>query len=266
LKILNKIAFFTLRNFIDLPFVITAKEITMKKALTMILLLIILTMNACAPQMTAAPTPLSTAEPTASVDTQTPIPVSPTEVDPSAVQKRYTNKPFGLSFQYPSNWFGPDEYGSGQTLRVSVGSDKVYPYGEPPEKPSEVKNSYLVVVQYTKNNQNPYWKDTYQSLANLKDGESLSGARSLVIRVRQLNLGMFKGFEFISTLSETAQTDPVYAREVMLVDEQSNLLTIFGTPNNVEIGNGAKWREVYRMIDETNLTFFHEIVESITIE
>jgi hypothetical protein len=121
-----------------------------------------------------------------------------------------------------------------------------------------VKNSYNVVIQYTKNNQNSYWKDTYQSLQNLKDGESLSDARSLVIRVRQLDIGRFKGFEYISTLSETAQTDHVYAREVMLFDEQTNdLLTIMGQPNNVEVSHGANWRDAYQMIDEANLSSFH---------
>ena len=107
--------------------------------------------------------------------------------------KSYANSTLGLGFRYPSSWFGPDEYVSDQNLRVEVGSDKVYPYGEQPEQPSDVKNSYNVVIQYTKNNQNPYWKDTYQSLQNLKDGESLSGTRSLIIRDRQLDLGRFKG-------------------------------------------------------------------------
>jgi hypothetical protein len=38
-----------------------------------------------------------------------------------------------------------------------------------------------------------------------------------------------------------------------------------GQPINVEISDGTNWRDVYRMIDEENLTVFHEIVESITI-
>jgi len=244
--------------------------------------------TACIPQVTATPmslpattvplpatnvplpatsTPLPATEPAASAATQTPIVVLPTDGDKPVIQNPYTNGTFGLRFQYPFNWFGPEEYISGQTLRVEVGSDVVYPYGELPEKPSDVKNSYNVVLQYTKNNQNPYWKDTYQSLLTLKDGESLSGVRSLIIRVRQLDLGRFKGFEYIFTLPETAQTDHVYGREVMLFDEQTNdLLTITGQPNNVEVSNGTQWRELYRTIDEANLTFFHDIVESITIK
>ena len=176
------------------------------------------------------------------------------------------NSAFGFGFQYPSSWFGPEEYVSDDTLRVEVGSDKVYPYGEPPEQPSEVKNSYNVVIQYTKNNQNQYWTDTYQSLVNLKDGEFFSDGRSLVIRVGPLQLGRFEGIEYISTLSDTAQTEPVYTRNVILMDDQSNLLTVMGQPINVEVSDGAKWRDVYRMIDEANLVIFHDIVESITVE
>ena len=128
------------------------------------------------------------------------------------------------------------------------------------------------MIQYAKNNQDAFWKDTYQALLNMKDGESLSGARALLIRVRQVEIGRFKGFEYISTLSETAQTEHVYAREVMLVDEQtSDLLTIMGQPYNVEVSTplhgagSAEWKNVYRTIDEANLAFFHKIVESIKI-
>jgi len=238
----------------------------MIKTITLFLLLMILTINACAPLAPATPITLPTTEIAVSVASQIPTAVLPTEVVQSTTWKLYTNNTFGFGFQYASNWFGPGEYISDGTLRVEVGSDKVYPYGEPPEQPSDAKKSYNVVIQYTKNNQNSYWKDTYQSLQNLKDGESLSDTRSLIIRVRQLDIGRFKGFEYISTLSETAQTDHVYAREVMLFDEQTNdLLTIMGQPKNVEVSNGKNWRDVYQTIDAANLIFFHKIVESITI-
>jgi hypothetical protein len=239
----------------------------MKKTLSVFLLMTVLTLNACTPMAPATSTPLPRSEPATPMETEIPTPVSPTEVNPSANQKTYTNNTFGLSFQYPSNWFGPGEDVSGATLRVEVGSDKVYPYGEQSAQASDVKNSYNVVIQYTKNNQNPFWKDTYQPLLNLKDGESLADARSLLIRVRQLNIERFTGFEYITTLPETAQTDHIYIRSVMLLDKQTNdLLTIMGQPNNVEVGDGTLWRTVYQTIDEANLIFFHRIVESITIK
>lgn len=234
----------------------------MRKITTLFLFMMILTLNACV----LSPVTLPTAEPATSTETQIPTAILPTEADQSATWKPYTNNSFGFSFKYPSNWFGPSEYISDGTLRVEIGSDKVFPYGERPEQPSDVKNSYNIVIQYTKNNQNPYWKDTYQSLQNLIDGESLSGTRSLIIRVRQLDLGRFKGFEYISTLSETERTDHGYAREVMLFDEQTNdLLTIMGQPYNVDVSSGANWRDVYQTIDEANLIFFHKIVESISV-
>jgi len=239
----------------------------MRKTITLFLLLMILTLNACAPLATATPVTLPATETAVSVETQIPTAVLPTEVDQSATWKLYTNNTFGFGFQYPSNWYGPSEYVSDGTLRVEVGSDVVYPYGETPEQPSSVKNSYNVVIQYTKNNQNTYWEDTYQSLMNLKDGESLSNGNSLLIRVRQLSIGRFTGFEYIATLSETAQTDHIYARSIMILDEQtSDLLTIMGQLINVEITNGAAWRDIYKNIDEANLNVFQEIVESITIK
>ena len=229
--------------------------------------MIVLISNACTPRATATSVPLPSPHPITPVEMQLPTPVSPTEVNPSAAKKLYTNDLFGLSFQYPSSWYGPSEYVSDRSLRLEVGSDVVYPYGERPEQTSSVKNSYNVVIQYTKNNQNPYWKDTYQTLLNLTDGESVSGARSLLIRVRQLNLGRFKGFEYLTTLSETAQTDYFYMRSIMVFDEQTNdLLTIMGQPYNVEFNNAEELRDAYRTIDEANLPIFQKLVESMTFE
>jgi hypothetical protein len=247
-------------------FVITPKENVMNKLLLFILLMIVSTLSACAPASTLPPDTLPDSEPAATVESQIPSTVPPTQVEAPPAWKTYTNSAFGLSFHYPRDWFGPDEYISGQTLRVEVGSDTVFPYGNPPEQPSEVKNSYKVVIQYTKDNQNTFLDDTHQTLLTLKDGESLSSPRSQIIRIRGLDFGRFQGFEYISTLSETAQTEPFYAREIYLMDDQANLITIFGTPNNVEISNGAEWREVYRGIDQANLNFFHEIVESLEME
>jgi hypothetical protein len=236
----------------------------MKKTLTVSLFVILFTITACATQGSGTFEPIVAGRPTSTVATQVPVTAPPTVEGQAANLKTYKNSDFGLGFQYPSNWFGPDEYVSGQDVRVAVGSDVVYPYGEMPEQPSEVTNSYSVILQYSKNSQNQYWKDTYQSLINLKDGESFSDGRSKVIRVRQLNIGELKGVEYISTLSDTAQTDPVYIRQVILFDDQSNLLTIMGTPNNVEVGSGTDWRDVYQKIDEVNQTIFHDIVNSIT--
>lgn len=236
----------------------------MKKTV-MLYLLMILALYACAP----LEPPLPASEPAESGETQIPGVVPPAETYPSANRELYTNNAFGLSFQYPSDWFVLD-YVSGDTIRVEVGSDIVYPYGtDPAERINELTNSYHIVIQYTKNNQTPYWEEdaTYRSLLTLQDGESLSDARSQLMRVSQLDIGRFKGFEYITTLSETGQTDPFYLRSVMLFDEQTNdLITVMGQPYNVAVGDGLQWRDVYRSIDEANLGFYHEIVASITLE
>jgi hypothetical protein len=236
----------------------------MQKTYLLFSLVMILTLGACVPAVRLGTPSQPTIELVPAAETQIPSVVSPKEANPTTSRKLYTNAAFGLNFQYPSNWFGPEEYISGQTLRVEVGSASVHPYGVTPEQPSDVKNSYNIVIQYEKNNQNLYWKDTYQSLLNLKDGESRSGLRSVITRVGQLDLGRFMGFEYIFTLPQPAQTEHVYGREVILFDEQTNdLLTIIGQPNNVEVSNGTDWRVAYRTIDEANLATFHIITESI---
>lgn len=236
----------------------------MKKLLTSFSSIVIFTLAACAPQM-AAPVELNTIAPTPTQAVAT-IPATTVDPDPASSFKSYTNSQFGLGFQFPGNWYGPDEYISDSVLRVAVGSDVVYPYGEAPDQPSNVTNSYLVVLQYSRNDQNTYWKDNYQALTNLQDGESFSDGRGLIIRMREIQLGRFKGFEYIATLSDNAQTEASYSREVILVDDQANLITISGRPNNVEVPLDTEWRDVYKTIDEQNVIYFHQIVDSITVQ
>jgi hypothetical protein len=188
----------------------------------------------------------------------------------------FKNADFGLSFQFPAEWYGPDEYSWGQGLRIEVGSDVVYPYGTGlDERIYEVEDSYYVIIQYNPNvnhltleeyRQQQPWINTYLELLDMADGESQSGPRDLTIRVRPVTLGDFEGVEYISTLSETAQTEIVYSRQVVLLDEDLNLLTVSGSPNNVVLTEGGNWREDYQRVDQENLAIFQQILESIVID
>lgn len=253
----------------------------MKKTIALSISMIALLISACAPRATPAtdiPTQLPTVVdeiPTMIDETPTSVAIpSPTITDvvptltlPAKDQKQYMNSTFNFGFSYPADWFGPDEYISDNTLRVAVGSDVVYPYGEVPEKPSTVTNSYLVVIQYTKNNQNSLPNETYEQLANLEDGESQDDGRNLTTRVRAVQLGRFDGFEYLTTLSETAQTEHFYMRQVLLIDKVTNdVITVMGQPNNVEVTDPAAWRDVYMQIDQDNWEIFQSIVESINVE
>ncbi|MCA9899351.1 MAG: hypothetical protein KC433_14260 [Anaerolineales bacterium] len=181
-------------------------------------------------------------------------------------QQEYANSAFGLSFLLPANWFGPEEYVSEQTLRVEVGTDAVYPYGtDPTERPEAKPNAYHVVVQYDKDGQSGDMNDTYQTLAAMQDGESLSDARGMIIRIRPLDLNGLTGYEYIATLSETAQTTAVYSRMSILTDAQGNFVTVLGTPSQVELADGTSWQDAYRLIDEVNLPAYHQIVSSISV-
>jgi len=243
----------------------------MRKTLALLVLLVV---TACAPQATAAPTAAPTAVPAAtstSAPAATDVPLdAPTEAPTSAPAdgwQTYTNPDFGFSFRYPPGWFGPEVYVAEGTLRAEIGSDVVYPYGTGlDERQYFLTDSYYIVFQYTKNNTNTFWQETYQALEAMQDGETRSDARSMIIRVRALELGRFRGFEYISTLSETAQTEPVYSRSAILVDDQSNLLTVMGSPNNVQPRADNDWRAAYRAVDEAYRKMFAQIIESIEIE
>lgn len=195
--------------------------------------------------------------------------------EPSPGWKVITNAGFGLTLKVPADWYGPDVYELDQGVRLAVGSDKVYPYGtDPADQTYTVKNSYYVVVQYTRNasnlslqqfRENQPWINTYLSLLDVKNGESLTGPRDHVTRVRPLKLGRFEGLEYISTLSPAAQTDLTYIRQAVLLDEHLNALTVMGTPSNVEVPDKTKWQDAYRRVDEANVDAFDGILESIAI-
>jgi hypothetical protein len=232
------------------------------RTLLLLSVLGILALGACSPQATPAPTTLPATQSPTSVATQAST-AAPTEA--AQGPKAYSNSTFGLGFQFPAAWYGPQEYVSDQTLRVEVGSDKVYPYGEVPDQPSTVTDSYDVVVQYSQGTQAP--PDNYATLESLEDDQSSSDARSLVTRVRALELGRFKGYEYIFTLPEGAQTEHVYGREVVLYDPQTgDLLTILGQPINVVVDSGADWREVYKGLDQANQASFEDIVASLNVQ
>ena len=124
---------------------------------------------------------------------------------------------------------------------------------------------YYVTLQYSQNDPESFWPGTYETLLAMQDGESMQSARGLVVRQRAFEQGRFKGIEFITTLPETAQTEPVYIRQVILLSEQGEVLVVMGTPNNVQVGE-AGWREAYQRIDEANLPLFRQMVESIAVQ
>ena len=212
---------------------------------------------------TASPSqpPASTPEPT---------------LDPYPGWTTYTNEAFGLSFRYPSSWDGPDVYEFEGGVRLAVGSDVVYPYGTSLEdRQPGAPNAYGVVIQYTANasgwtleqyrTEQPWFSD-HLLVLGMQDGESSTTARSLTTRVRALTVGRFTGVEFITTLSETAQTERFYMRTAFLMDEKLNVLQIAGTPESVEITDPANWRAAFESVDAANLATFRTLVESIQVE
>jgi hypothetical protein len=187
----------------------------------------------------------------------------------------YSNPTFGLSFRYPSTWYGPDVYEFKDGVRLAVGSDVVYPYGTGPEdRQPGAPNAYAVVIQYTLNTagrtleqaraEQPWFNDILAVL-DMQDGQSSTTARSLTTRVRPLTLGRFTGVEFITTLSETAQTEHFLTRSVFLMDDELNVLLITASPDNVEVDDPAAWRQAFEAVDEANRETLYELIDSLQV-
>ena len=232
-----------------------------------------LVLSAC-----SAAAPESTVEhiPTSTVQKMPDPTLSPEETEnPYGDWMEYINEPVSFRYLYPSAWFGPEVYESEGSLRLEVGSDVVYPYGSSREDQiTTVPDSYYITIQYFENIQGRTWDDfissgwidSYLELLRMEDGEFITTARSLVIRVSEVSLGDFQGLEYIATLSDTAQTERGYLREIMAFDENLNWLRITGSPNLVEITDPENWKDDYRRVDLANLDIFTTLAESIEIK
>jgi hypothetical protein len=205
--------------------------------------------------------------------------------DPSAIPlatenpfgdwSEYRNEGFGFRVLFPTAWFGPEVSESEGSLRLEVGSDQVYPYGtDRTEQITTIPDSYYIIIQYFENSDGKSWDDyissgwidTYQGLLDMEDGGSISTARSLAIRVKEVNLGSFQGLEYIVTLPEGAQTERVYLREIMAFDDELNWLRITGSPNLVEIADPADWKADFSRVDQSNLEIFNQLAGSLEIK
>ncbi len=212
--------------------------------------------------------------PTRAPDEQPTSPPEPT-LDPYPGWTTYSNPTFGISFRYPSTWYGPDVYEFEDGVRLAVGSDTVYPYGTGPEdRQPGAPNAYGIVIQYTVNTsgwtleqaraEQP-WINDYLAVLDMQDGESSTTARSLTTRVRALTLGRFTGVEFITTLSETAQTERFYTRSAFLMDDALNVLLLTAAPDNVEVTDPATWRQAFEAVDESNRETLYELINSLQV-
>jgi len=225
--------------------------------------------SAAAPESTEEHIPTSTVQ-------EIPDPTPSLEVteNPFGEWTEYINEPVSFRYLYPSAWFGPEVYESEGSLRLEVGSDVVYPYSTSREDQiTTVPDSYYITIQYFENIQGRTWDDfissgwidSYLELLRMEDGEFITTARSLVIRVREFSLGDFQGLEYIATLSDTAQTERGYLREIMAFDENFNWLRITGSPNLVEITDPENWKDDFSRVDLANLDIFTTLAESIEI-
>jgi hypothetical protein len=243
---------------------------------SLFLVLLLLIVSGCS----SAPTEENISQdplPQPAVTKETIPPPSPTEEpadNPFGDWTEYTNEIIQFRFLYPSSWYGPEVEQQEGSLRVEVGSDVVYPYGtDRTEQITTIPDSYYIVIQYFENTQgrtwddfiNNGWIDIYLGLIDLQDGESITTIRSLTIREREVSLGDFNGLEYIVTLSDTAQTEIGYVREVMAFDEDLNWLRVTGFPNLVEIADETNWKADYIRVDQANLEIFRTLVESIVI-
>ena len=232
-------------------------------------------LNACS---VAAPETQTDASPTASATIEKgpdPIPTPETTENPYGNWMEYINDTVGFRYLYPAAWYGPEVYETEGSIRLEVGSDVVFPYGTGREEQvTTVPDSYYITIQYFENIQgrtwddfiNSGWIDSYLEMLKMEDGESITTARSLVIRVREVSLGDFQGLEYIATLSDTAQTERVYIREIIAFDRDLNWLRISGSPYLVEITDPENWKDDYSRVDLENLEIFTSLAESIEIK
>jgi hypothetical protein len=252
----------------------------LRSNLVLVLVLVFLAGTSCTAKSTSgsgiSQSPITDSS-TASPEITTSVPsLTPDAPDtPASEWLEYSDQTLPFHFLYPSSWYGPDVYAWEDGLRLEIGSDLVYPYGTSREdQVSTVPDSYYVTIQYNLNRQNLSWEDlvnsgwftTYLELSDLEAGGSITTARSLAIKVREVTLGNFQGQEYIVTLPENAQTERVYIREIVAFDDNLNWIRITGSPNLVTVQDQTSWKTDYQRVDESYLDIFRAVADSISAE
>lgn len=204
-----------------------------------------------------------------------PVPSPEPTDNPFGDWTEYRNQSFGFRFLYPTDWFGPEVYESDGSLRVEIGSDQVYPYGTSREEQiSSIPDSYYILIQYVENTDgrtwddfiNSGWIDTYLALQDKEDGHFILTPRLIATRIGEVSLGDFSGLMFLATIPDSAQTERVYIREVVLFDSDLNWLRISAFPSLVQIEDPEKWKNDYARVDQAYLETFLTTLESIEIK
>lgn len=211
-----------------------------------------------------SPAPLATS--------QTPQPTitaqSTSAADETANWKIYRNNKFNIRLRYPLNWSEPEtqEHEDGFNLVTGTNSNK---------------NSYYITFQYSKR-PNAIPIERYKSiqeavqrelkLSEQSEGESIVSAIYTLTKVKDIQIQNFSGVEFISSIPETAHTNVGsvtdwkfnnVVRKALLVNDNHDIMSIVGSPNNLDLTDGIDKKIASQRIDEDYLNEFHGFVNSV---
>ncbi|OGE44161.1 hypothetical protein A3B45_01085 [Candidatus Daviesbacteria bacterium RIFCSPLOWO2_01_FULL_39_12] len=202
-------------------------------------------------------------------NTSTPTAESTTNVDKVSDRKTFKSDKFNVSLNYPSNWSEAEvqEHKDGFNLAIGTYS-KV--------------NSYNITFQYTKRpNEIPLerYKNIQEAvqrelgLRGRTEGDTITSAIYTLTKIRDISLQNYKGVEFISSVPESASlgslTDWKFnstVRKVLFVNDNYDIISIVGSPNNLDLTGGLDKKTVSKEIDEDYINEFHKFIESIKIE
>lgn len=129
------------------------------------------------------------------------------------------------------------EYKDGFTFQVI--SDGVGSNGTTTDQQTR-RNQYELSFQFTKRpeeitvqelKQQQPWIDAYLPLFFMSDGAKMEGGKADLIKIREYRIGNYKGVEFITQTPKNGGTEPVFARSVLLIDDQYNTIRVDGSPD-----------------------------------
>ncbi|MDO8515575.1 MAG: hypothetical protein Q7S14_03680 [bacterium] len=188
--------------------------------------------------------------------------------DETASWKTYKNNKFNIGLNYPVGWSKPDveEHNNGFSLIVGTGA---------------MTNSYHITFQYAKRpDEIPI--DKYISvqwgvqreikLLELSDGESTTSEIYTLTKVRDVQLQNYKGVEFISSIPDTAGAGSITdwkfnntVRKVLLINDNYDLISIVGSPKDLDLTGGLDKKTVSQKVDGSYLNEFKKLVNSVEI-
>lgn len=187
------------------------------------------------------------------------------ERDSTMMWKFYGPTIHGISFKYPSTWFGPEAYPKDDPSYISVGTSPPHKFGEDRILDLPTKDSYFVtfqVLHYNLSTQlfetEPWIKD-YNQIFRLRPGQEIVDHLQKKTKIRELIVAGRRAAEIsIGNIDSNGSND--YSERQIIIRDPRFIITITGGPVIVSTMDSQEVRSKTVASNQSYKNIFEQVV------